>query len=93
MTGKRTKKVIISGKVQGVFYRLETQKAALQAGVAGYVKNLANGSVEAVFQGPSEAVDQMVAWCHQGPPAARVDQVIDEVAPSQTDFKDFEVRY
>ena len=93
MTGKRTKKVIISGKVQGVFYRLETQKAARQAGVAGYVKNLADGSVEAVFQGPPEAVDQMVAWCHQGPPAARVDQVIDDVAPSQTDFKDFEVRY
>ncbi|MEX1300910.1 MAG: DNA polymerase IV [Desulfotignum sp.] len=93
MTGKRTKKVIISGKVQGVYYRLETQKAARQAGVAGYVKNLANGSVEAVFQGNQEAVDQMVAWCHQGPPAARVDQVVVDTPPSDTAFTGFEVRY
>jgi DNA polymerase-4 len=93
MTGKRTKKVIISGKVQGVYYRLETQKAARQAGVAGYVKNLANGSVEAVFQGNQEAVDQMVAWCHQGPPAARVDQVVVDTPPSDTEFTGFEVRY
>jgi DNA polymerase-4 len=93
MTGKHTKKVIISGMVQGVYYRLETQKAARQAGVDGYVKNLADGSVEAVFQGNREAVDQMVAWCHRGPSAARVDQVVVDTPPSQTDFTGFEVRY
>ena len=87
------KKVTISGKVQGVFYRLETQKAAQKAKVNGYVKNLANGSVEAVFQGPAQAVDQMVAWCRQGPPAARVDQVIEGSPSEQTGFNGFEVRY
>jgi acylphosphatase len=61
--------------------------------VNGYVKNLADGSVEAVFQGPVEAVDRMVAWCRQGPPAARVDRVIEDTPPSQTDFKGFEIRY
>ena len=87
------KKVIITGKVQGVFYRLETQKAAQKAPVNGYVKNLENGSVEAVFQGPAEAVNRMVAWCRQGPPAARVDQVIEGTPPAQTGFTGFEIRY
>ena len=86
-------KVRITGKVQGVFYRLETQKAAQKANVNGYVKNLADGSVEAVFQGPAEAVDRMVAWCRQGPPAARVDQVIEDPLPAQTGFNGFEIRY
>jgi len=87
------KKVTISGKVQGVFYRMETQKAAQKAKVNGYVKNLADGSVEAVFQGSAETVDRMVAWCRQGPPAARVDQVIEGTPPAQTGFNGFEIRY
>jgi DNA polymerase-4 len=86
-------KVRITGKVQGVFYRLETQKAAQKANVNGYVKNLADGSVEAVFQGPAEAVGRMMAWCRQGPPAARVDQVIEDTPPAKTGFKGFEIRY
>jgi len=93
MTDTVIKKVTISGKVQGVFYRLETQKAAQKANVNGYVKNLANGSVEAVFQGPAQAVDRMVAWCRQGPPAARVDQIIEGTPPAQTGFNGFEIRY
>ncbi len=87
------KKVVISGKVQGVYYRLETQKAAQKAKVNGYVKNLANGSVEAVFSGPAGAVEQMVAWWRQGPPASRVDQVTEHTPPAQTDYNGFEIRY
>jgi acylphosphatase len=49
--------------------------------------------VEAVFQGPAEAVDRMVAWCRQGPPAARVDQVIQDPLPAQTGLNGFEIRY
>jgi acylphosphatase len=93
MTRTSAKKLIISGKVQGVYFRLETRKAALQAGVDGYVKNRADGSVEAVFQGPTQAVDQMVAWCHQGPPAARVDQVTVETLALQPDTNGFDIRY
>lgn len=93
MSDTVTKKVTISGKVQGVYYRLETQKAAQTAKVTGYVKNLANGSVEAVFQGTAEAVARMVDWCRHGPPAARVIQVIEGPPPAQIDFIGFEIRY
>jgi DNA polymerase IV len=87
------KKVVVSGKVQGVFFRAETRKAAQKAGVDGYVKNLANGSVEAVFQGTPRQVDQMVAWCRKGPPAARVDRVSQEPVSGLPGGTGFEIRY
>lgn len=87
------KKVVVSGKVQGVFFRLETWKAAQKAGVAGYVKNLADGSVEAVFQGTPLRVDQMVAWCRNGPPAARVDRVSHEILSALPGGTGFEIKY
>jgi DNA polymerase IV len=81
MTHETTcKKLLIYGRVQGVFFRLETQKAARKAGVTGYVRNMPDGSVEAVVQGPPEKVDQMIQWCGQGPPGARVDRVVTEKA-------------
>ena len=67
--------LIISGRVQGVFYREETRRAAEQAGVSGWVRNLADGTVEALFEGPAAAVETMIAWCHQGSPMARVAEV------------------
>jgi acylphosphatase len=63
---------LISGRVQGVCYRLETRSAARARSVNGWVRNLADGRVEAVFEGTRRQVDDMVAWCRQGPPAARV---------------------
>jgi len=67
--------VFVSGKVQGVFYRANTQETAREAGVDGWVKNLGDGRVEAVFEGPEDAVESMVEWCHEGSPRARVDDV------------------
>ncbi|AFZ43834.1 acylphosphatase [Halothece sp. PCC 7418] len=67
--------VYISGKVQGVGYRLSTQSEAVKLGIKGWVRNVFDGSVEAVFEGEPKAVDQMIQWCHQGPPAAVVRDV------------------
>ncbi len=64
--------VLVTGRVQGVSYRAWTQATARRAGVVGWVRNLQDGRVEAMFEGSEEAVAQVVAWCHQGSPAARV---------------------
>jgi acylphosphatase len=67
--------VIITGIVQGVFFRLETQRAAETYGVSGWVRNKYDGSVEAVIEGKREAVESLLAWCRKGPPRASVDKV------------------
>ena len=75
---------VISGRVQGVCYRLETRTAARSRGVTGWVRNKADGRVEAVFEGNRPDVDSMLAWCHEGPPAARVSGVeVREEAPDE----------
>ena len=63
---------IISGRVQGVFFRMETKRAADGFGVLGWVKNLRDGTVEAVFEGDRDRVDAVLGWCRQGPPHANV---------------------
>ncbi|MEE9936788.1 MAG: acylphosphatase [Deltaproteobacteria bacterium] len=67
--------VFISGRVQGVFFRAETQRTGLALHLSGWVQNTQDGGVEAVFEGTDDAVEKMIAWCRQGPPAARVDNV------------------
>jgi len=67
--------VFVSGRVQGVFYRANTRENARDRGVDGWVKNLEDGRVEAVFEGPENAVEEMVEWCHTGSPAADVEDV------------------
>ena len=70
---------IISGRVQGVFFRMATKQKADACRVRGWVKNLPDGNVEAVFEGEKSRVEEVVAWCRQGPPASRVIRVeIDE---------------
>jgi acylphosphatase len=67
--------VVVRGDVQGVFFRESCRREALTAGVAGWIRNRADGSVEAVFEGSEQAVDSLCSWCRQGPPHARVEQV------------------
>jgi acylphosphatase len=67
--------VAIRGRVQGVGYRAWTEYAALRHGLEGWVRNRRDGSVEAVFAGPTAAVEVMVAACRRGPPGARVEAV------------------
>jgi acylphosphatase len=66
---------IVTGRVQGVFFRASTRDFALQLGVAGYAKNREDGSVEVVASGSTEALAALFAWLHHGPPAARVERV------------------
>lgn len=85
--------VYISGRVQGVFFRAETQRTAKSFNLAGWVRNIADGRVEARFEGKDENVDKMLEWCHIGPPAARVDKVIDTEEPCTSEFHDFSIKY
>jgi acylphosphatase len=75
MSDRTRAHVFVSGKVQGVFYRATTRDTARETGVDGWVKNLADGRVEAVFEGPESSVESMVEWCHEGSPQARVEDV------------------
>ena len=83
--------VFVSGKVQGVYYRASTRDAAREAGVDGWVRNLRDGRVEAVFEGDEPAVESLVEWCHSGSPAANVDDVDIEYEPPEG-VDGFEIR-
>lgn len=83
--------VLISGMVQGVFFRHETAQRARTRGLGGWVRNLADGGVEAVFEGSRAAVESIVRWCHEGPRFANVDSV--EVSWEEpTGERDFGIR-
>jgi acylphosphatase len=84
--------VYVSGQVQGVFFRDSTREKAEQLGLNGWVKNLPDGRVEALFEGPSERVREMVRWCEQGPSQAEVENVDTEFEGSEGDLTSFEVR-
>jgi len=86
-------RVIVEGRVQGVFFRHHTQATALRLGVKGWVKNRRDGSVEAVFEGDREKVDQIIQWCHRGPSEARVKNVSVIWEEYTEELEDFFVTY
>jgi acylphosphatase len=67
--------VVVTGRVQGVWFRESCRQEAEALGASGWVRNRDDGTVEAVFEGPPAVVDRLVSWCHEGPPRARVDRV------------------
>ncbi|NPV23345.1 acylphosphatase [Bradyrhizobium aeschynomenes] len=77
MSNRAIVHVTVRGRVQGVGYRAWVEDQAILNGLEGWVRNRADGSVEAVFAGPADDVAAMVSACRKGPPAARVDDVID----------------
>lgn len=85
-------RLIISGQVQGVGFRYSTREAASlrDPNLKGYVQNLKDGRVEAVFYGDQESVAWMVSWCHHGPPSARVTNVIARREKPDSDLTVFE---
>jgi acylphosphatase len=85
--------VVIEGRVQGVFFRASTRDEARARGLAGWVRNLPDGRVEAVFEGDQWVVENMLAWCHQGPPYAYVDRVEVEWQPYVGDLTEFRIVY
>jgi acylphosphatase len=85
-------RVLVSGKVQGVFFRDSTRQEALRRGVRGWVRNLRDGRVEAVFEGEPDAVERLVAWCRVGSPLSRPTFVeVAERGPEEG-LKTFEIR-
>jgi len=85
--------VVISGRVQGVWFRANTKEKARQLNVKGWVRNLPDGRVEAVFEGDKEAVEEMIRWCHQGPPLAKVEKVEVEYREPEGKYEDFSILY
>jgi len=76
-------RVLVSGRVQGVFFRDACRRLAQQRGVAGWVRNLPDGRVEAVFEGPAEDVDRLVDWARHGPRYAVVDHIAIQAEPPE----------
>jgi acylphosphatase len=85
--------LVVSGRVQGVFYRAYTEQAARSLGLAGWVRNMPGGNVEAVFEGEEVAVKNAVKFCREGPPAARVENMDVEWSDFQGDLNSFSVKY
>jgi acylphosphatase len=85
--------LIIYGRVQGVWFRASTQETAHRLKIQGWVRNTPEGNVEAHIQGEKLSVDEMLSWCEQGPPGARVDSIdISEASPNE-EYKTFNIRY
>jgi len=91
--GETRAHVFVSGKVQGVYYRANTRDAAREKGIEGWVSNLDDGRVEAVFEGEEDAVKTMVEWCHKGSRRAEVEDVEVEWEDATGEFDGFEIRY
>ncbi len=90
----RTVQVLISGRVQGVCFRESTRQQGERLGVTGWVKNLSNGSVEALVQSDdADALEQMLDWMKCGPQYARVDSFVVEDVETDETFSHFTVRY
>ncbi len=83
----------IEGIVQGVFFRANMRREALRLGVKGWVRNLPDGSVEAIIEGEREAVEQLIKWALRGPPAARVVKITITFSEYRGEFNDFNIRY
>ncbi len=83
--------LLITGKVQGVYYRQSTRKKALSLGLSGYVKNLPDGAVYILATGHQEQLEEIIAWCKIGPPAALVRDVIVKEMDVEN-FEGFEIR-
>lgn len=85
--------LIISGKVQGVYFRQNMKQVAKKHNVTGWVMNLKNGDVEAVIEGEEKDVNEVIEWCHVGPSNARVEDVKVKFEEYKGEFDSFEIRY
>lgn len=83
--------VVVSGRVQGVWFRAATREQAARLGLRGWVRNLPDGQVQAVFEGSEPALASMLAWCRVGPPGARVDAVAVTRAPATGELPAFTI--
>ncbi len=93
MEKKISAHLIISGRVQGVCYRMETRTAASRIGVTGWVRNRPDGTVEAVIEGDAQPVQRMIEWCKQGPPISNVAKVDVRWKDYSGDYSGFDITY
>ena len=89
--GKIRVRVLISGQVQGVYFRDSARALATELGVTGWVRNLRNGRVEVLCEGEEVAVRRLIEWCHEGPPGARVSRVETERSERTGEFDSFRI--
>jgi len=92
MAKSRTK-LLIKGVVQGVNFRYYTRREALRYNVTGWVSNLPDGSVAALFEGAEEDVETIVQWCRHGPPSAQVTELIAQPEEYRGEFQSFSIRF
>jgi acylphosphatase len=85
-------RLIVKGRVQGVYFRASTVQQAQHLGLTGWVMNRQDGSVEAVAEGRSDRIHELIAWCRQGPPGARVDQVDVQRQDFRGEFSEFRIK-
>jgi acylphosphatase len=85
--------VIISGRVQGVWFRANTKNKAEQLGITGWVRNTDDGKVEALFEGEENALEEMLEWCNNGPPMAKVKDVKVQRHPASDEYDAFVIKY
>lgn len=85
-------KLVISGRVQGVFFRALAREEALRLGLTGWARNVGEDKVEILIEGTRESLDQFIVWAHKGPPAARVESVVVEWGEATGVFQIFEIR-
>jgi acylphosphatase len=90
---KKRLHVMISGRVQGVFFRASSRDAARERGLLGWVRNLPDGRVEALFEGPEEELAAMLEWCRHGPPGALPESVEATGEDFRGEFEDFRITY
>ncbi len=86
-------RVFVSGKVQGVFFRNKTQVEAYRRNITGWIKNLPDGRVEAVFEGRKSSVDAIIEFCRRGPTGAQVTKVETKWESPTREYKTFSIRY
>jgi acylphosphatase len=85
--------LVISGRVQGVFFRSFTEQLAYSKGLKGWVRNCTDGNVEAVFEGKRPDIEEAIILCRMGPPASKVDDINIKWEDFKDEFKTFSVRY
>ena len=88
---KKRVHLIIRGRVHGVCFRMYTQEEAGRLGIAGWVRNRPDGSVEVTAEGEAGALDEMAAWCRHGPPHARVTAVDEDRSEATGEFQSFDI--
>ncbi len=84
--------IVIGGRVQGVFFRLETRDEANRRKVTGWVRNISGGRVEAIFEGKKEDVEKLIEFCKKGPPGAKVAEVYVQMKEYTGEFQNFKIR-